>query len=143
MPEIETSPMPRYQVHDHSEAVSHEEPVSVPLSMATTEISQLHLMQSPDRQPIMRIPRELIGKICGYLTNGEIKKLRLTCKELSVASELIIERVFISPDKKILEVFYGILNTPKLAARVKEIVWDDSVMKCFDGGEGRRRADFP
>jgi hypothetical protein len=83
------------------------------------------------------LPSELVGVICGLLSNSDIKSLRLTCRYLRDKSPLRFDRVFISANPRNIEVLLSISNHDVFRHRVKEIVWDDAVLKSIpDNSDG-------
>jgi hypothetical protein len=74
------------------------------------------------------LPDELVGAICALLSNRDIKSLRLTCRALGVKSPLELDRVFISPNPRNVEVLLAVANHNVFRHRVKEIIWDDAVL---------------
>ncbi|KAM0210460.1 hypothetical protein ACHAPA_002043 [Fusarium lateritium] len=56
------------------------------------------------------LPTELVGAICGLLSNSDIKSLRLTCRYLRDKSRLRFDRVFISANPRNIEVLLAIAN---------------------------------
>ncbi|CAG7558820.1 unnamed protein product [Fusarium equiseti] len=75
------------------------------------------------------LPNEIIGAICSQLPNGDIKSLRLTCRLLRDISYLNFDRVFISANPRNVEVLLAIASHDVFRHRVKEIIWDDAVLK--------------
>jgi hypothetical protein len=74
------------------------------------------------------LPNEFIGAICALLCNSDIKSLRLTCRALGNKSPLGFDRVFISANPRNVEVLLAVANHSVFRHRVKEIIWDDSVL---------------
>jgi hypothetical protein len=82
-------------------------------------------------------PSELVGAICDLLSNCDIKSLRLTCRYLRYKSPLRFDRVFISANPRNIEVLLAIANHDVFRHRVKEIIWDDAVLKSIpDNSDG-------
>ncbi|KAM0248482.1 hypothetical protein ACHAP5_003428 [Fusarium lateritium] len=77
------------------------------------------------------LPTELIGAICGLLSNSDIKSLHLTCRYPRDKSPLRIDRVFISANPRNIEVLLDIANHDVFRHRVKEIIWNDAVLKSI------------
>ncbi|KZF18852.1 hypothetical protein L228DRAFT_242152 [Xylona heveae TC161] len=71
------------------------------------------------------LPLEIILAISFYLSTQDIKRLRLVARGLRYNPLLHINRVFISPSKRNLEVFKAIADHPIFRYQVKEIIWDD------------------
>ncbi|KAF9694341.1 hypothetical protein EKO04_007557 [Ascochyta lentis] len=78
------------------------------------------------RKTMLDLPAEILGAICQPLTKADIKRLRLTCRELAEKVELRIDRVYISPNRANLDNLNNILNHPRHCLQVQEIVWDDA-----------------
>ncbi|RKL39442.1 hypothetical protein BFJ72_g6916 [Fusarium proliferatum] len=75
------------------------------------------------------LPNELLGAICCLLCNRDIKNLRLTCRALGEKSPLRLNRVFISANPRNIEVLLAVANHDVFRHRVKEIIWDDSLLR--------------
>ncbi|KAH6994799.1 hypothetical protein EDB82DRAFT_567426 [Fusarium venenatum] len=82
---------------------------------------------------------ELVGSVCDLLCNRDIKSLRLTCRALGNKSTLRFDRVFISANPRNVDVLLGVANHNVFRHRVKEIIWDDSVLPEIP----RRNSDEP
>ncbi|KAJ5512088.1 hypothetical protein N7463_001640 [Penicillium fimorum] len=72
------------------------------------------------------LPFELWGCISSYLSNSDIKKLRLSCVQLKNASILRIDRVFLSANPLNVKVFRCIAGHDKFRQGVTEIIWDEA-----------------
>ncbi|SCO82577.1 uncharacterized protein FRV6_06790 [Fusarium oxysporum] len=86
---------------------------------------------SDDASPspaLQALPNELLGAICALLCNRDVKSLRLTCRALGDTSPLRFDRVFISANPRNIEVLLAVANHDVFRHRVKEIIWDDSVL---------------
>lgn len=68
----------------------------------------------------------MLQLISSYLPNKDIKNLRLAIQRLDGTSTLRIERIFISPSYKNIEVLHAIIGHAEFREKVKEIVWDDA-----------------
>ncbi|KAI1071054.1 hypothetical protein LB507_011497 [Fusarium sp. FIESC RH6] len=77
------------------------------------------------------LPNEIVGAICSQLSNRDIKSLRLTCRLLKDISHLRFDRVFISANPRNIEVLLAIANHEIFRHSVREIIWDDAVLKDF------------
>lgn len=77
------------------------------------------------------LPNEIVGAICSQLPNGDIKSLRLACRYLKDISHLRFDRVFISANPCNIEVLLAIANHEVFRHSVKEIIWDDAILKDF------------
>ncbi|KAF5967717.1 hypothetical protein FBULB1_11097 [Fusarium bulbicola] len=78
---------------------------------------------------LQALPNELLGSLCGLLCNRDIKNLRLTCRTLGEKSPLRLNRVFISANPRNIEVLLAVANHDVFRHRVKEIIWDDAVLR--------------
>ncbi|KAF5559210.1 hypothetical protein FMEXI_83 [Fusarium mexicanum] len=85
---------------------------------------------------LQAIPNELLGSICALLCNRDIKSLRLTCRALRDRSYLRFDRVFISANPRNIEVLLAVANHDVFRHRVKEIIWDDNVLRRIPIREG-------
>lgn len=72
------------------------------------------------------LPFELWGFIACYLSNADIKSLRLTCIQVNNAVPLRIDRVFLSANPLNIEVFRKIASHEKFRHSVIEMVWDEA-----------------
>ena len=64
------------------------------------------------------------------LTKKDLKSARLCCAPwASVASEMLINRVYFAPRKKTMEYFEAVSKHPIFSRTVKELVYDDSVFE--------------
>ncbi|KAK2687685.1 hypothetical protein QWA68_013437 [Fusarium oxysporum] len=87
---------------------------------------------SDDASPspaLQALPNELLGSICALLCNHDIKSLRLTCRALGDKSYLRFDRVFISPNPRNIDFLLAVANHDVFRHRVKEIIWDDAVLR--------------
>ncbi|KAF3897969.1 F-box domain-containing protein [Trichophyton interdigitale] len=71
------------------------------------------------------LPLEIRILIFSYLPNSTIKNLRLTCSSIKNATRLGLDRVFLSIQKRDIEVFRNIASHETMRLQVKEIIWDD------------------
>lgn len=78
------------------------------------------------RKTFLDLPAEVLDIVCQTLSNTDIKRLRLTSRELSRTVQLRIDRVYVSPNRANLDCLNSILNHPQYRLRVNEIVWDDA-----------------
>ncbi|KAG4259860.1 hypothetical protein FPRO03_12510 [Fusarium proliferatum] len=78
---------------------------------------------------LQTLPNELLGAICALICNSDIKSLRLTCRALGDKSYLRFDRVFISANPRNIEVLLAVANHDVFRHRVKEIIWDDSLLR--------------
>ncbi|KAF5647004.1 uncharacterized protein FTJAE_1835 [Fusarium tjaetaba] len=75
------------------------------------------------------LPNELLASICSLLCNLDVKSLRLTCRALRDKSYLRFDRIFISANPRNVEVFLAVANHDVFRHRVKEIIWDDTLLR--------------
>ncbi|KAF5559135.1 hypothetical protein FPHYL_7173 [Fusarium phyllophilum] len=85
---------------------------------------------------LQAIPNELLGCISALLCNRDTKSLRLTCRALKDKSYLRFDRVFISANPRNIEVLLAVANHDVFRHRVKEIIWDDSLLRRISTSEG-------
>lgn len=72
------------------------------------------------------LPLELWHQITSYLTNRDIKSMRLATKQFLSAVELRLQRVFLSANPLNIAVFRAVADHEKFRHQVTEIVWDDA-----------------
>lgn len=75
---------------------------------------------------LLDLPAEILEIIGQYLSGLDIKRSRLTCRELAEKVQLRIDRAYISPNRANLDRLNLILDHPQYRLRVQEIVWDDA-----------------
>ncbi|PNP61479.1 hypothetical protein FNYG_13766 [Fusarium nygamai] len=85
---------------------------------------------------VQTLPNELLGAICALLCNRDIKGLRLTCRALGDKSYLRFDRVFISANPRNIEVLLAVANHDVFRHGVKEVIWDDNVLRRIPITEG-------
>ncbi|CVK87880.1 uncharacterized protein FMAN_05302 [Fusarium mangiferae] len=78
---------------------------------------------------LQTLPNELLGATCRLLSNSDIKSLRLTCRALGDKSYLRFDRVFISANPRNVEVLLAVANHDVFRHRVREIIWDDTLLR--------------
>ena len=76
--------------------------------------------------PLLDLPVELLYSTFEYLTQRDIKSLRLVCRAIKAWARLKFDRVFISPNLTNISAFKGIVAHPDFNPQVREIVWDDA-----------------
>ncbi|KAM3551546.1 hypothetical protein MY1884_007669 [Beauveria asiatica] len=76
--------------------------------------------------PLTRVPSEVLASVCSYLSNKDIKALRLAAPTICHAVPPRFTRVFLSPNPRNLEVFRAIASHPTFRLGVREIVYDDA-----------------
>lgn len=79
-----------------------------------------------DAPAILRLPTEVVLDIASYLPNSDIKTLRLTCRTVHQCVQLRLTRVFLSANKRNIEVFRAIADHDVFRHRITEIVYDDA-----------------
>ncbi len=77
------------------------------------------------------LPAELLAVICDYLSKLDIKRLRLTSKQIALNVNLRLERVYISPNRANLNCLQRILEHSRYRKCVREIVWDDAQLEEY------------
>ncbi|KAI0190611.1 hypothetical protein F4808DRAFT_444478 [Astrocystis sublimbata] len=82
----------------------------------------------PTQAHLTRLPGEIHGLIRRYLSNRDVKNLRLTAKFFHRIAHLRIDRVFISANPLNIAVFEAIAQHDVYRAQVTEIVWDDALL---------------
>ncbi|KAJ5570874.1 hypothetical protein N7535_004534 [Penicillium sp. DV-2018c] len=97
--------------------------IGIPPPAISSELKQLFaygLYQPP------ALPLELWSCIASYLSNADIKSLRLTCKQFNNTVPLRLNRVFLSANPLNIEVFRNIASHDKFRHQVNEIIWDEA-----------------
>ncbi|KAF9891813.1 hypothetical protein FE257_003295 [Aspergillus nanangensis] len=74
------------------------------------------------------LPVELLHSIWSFLSNNDIKSLRLTCKLLAELASLRLSRVFLSPNPLNIQVFQAVADHPTFREKITEIIWDDACL---------------
>jgi hypothetical protein len=92
------------------------------------EIEQYYCIKSSTTgdMSILKLPDEVLQLIISPLSNRDVKNVRLTNRRLASNSKLRIERVFISPSYRNIEVFRAVATHDEFRNQVKEIIWDDA-----------------
>ncbi|CAG8013485.1 unnamed protein product [Penicillium salamii] len=75
---------------------------------------------------LIPLPLELWGLIAGYLSNADLKSLRLTCTKITNAVPLRINRVFLSANPLNIDVFRKIASHEQFRHLVTEVIWDEA-----------------
>jgi hypothetical protein len=83
---------------------------------------------------LLDFPNELLGSDFDFLTNKDIKQLRLVSKAVKAKTNLRFTRIFVSPDRTNIDVFRNIVNHDEFKKDVEEIVWDDARLIVHNGG---------
>lgn len=81
------------------------------------------------QKTMLDLPAELLEIICRHLSKLDIKRLRLTSRDLAEKVELRVDRVYVSPNRANLDCLNSILNHPRYYLEVQEIVWDDAQLE--------------
>lgn len=74
---------------------------------------------------LLRLPVEVSLAVVSYLSNRDIKSLRLTCTRLSQIAHLRLSRVFLSANTLNIQVFRAVADHERYRHNVAEIIWDD------------------
>ncbi|UZP37209.1 hypothetical protein NXS19_005025 [Fusarium pseudograminearum] len=74
------------------------------------------------------LPPELGDYIASFLTNRDIKSLRLTSSSVCRIVALRLERVFIGANPRNIQVAYEVANHETFRTRVQEIIWDGTYL---------------
>lgn len=88
-----------------------------------------HPFKPPDNtavhpQYLLNLPRELLDKIVGNLSQRDLKSLRVTCSKLEeVANPVVFEHIHLSRAKKDRRLFFSVAAAPHLAMHVKQLTW--------------------
>ncbi|KAL8778522.1 MAG: hypothetical protein Q9213_007380 [Squamulea squamosa] len=73
----------------------------------------------------MDLPDEIVLMILEYLPKTSLKSSRLVCKDIAALGALIlIDKVYLSPYSKDMEVFHAISQHPTFCGSVKHLVYD-------------------
>lgn len=75
---------------------------------------------------LVDISVDILYMVRSFLTNRDVKSLRLTCKYLNNTVPLSFSRVFLSANPLDIEVFRAVADHPTLRHQIKEIIWDDA-----------------
>ncbi|KAH6838550.1 hypothetical protein B0I37DRAFT_316717 [Chaetomium sp. MPI-CAGE-AT-0009] len=75
---------------------------------------------------LVHLPAELLASISSLLPNRDIKSLRLTCRFLAAAINLRLTRVFLSANRRNVDVFRAIAQHDTFRKQIVEIIWDDA-----------------
>ncbi|KAK7991127.1 hypothetical protein PG990_015407 [Apiospora arundinis] len=85
---------------------------------------------------MLHLPTEILSAICRQLPNRDIKSLRLTCSLLKAIAPLRLDRVFLSANRRDLDVFQAIADSDVFRNQIMEIVWDDTILPEDDTQDG-------
>ncbi|KAF1919942.1 hypothetical protein BDU57DRAFT_527848 [Ampelomyces quisqualis] len=91
---------------------------------------------------ILDLPAELLASISQHLSSLDIKRLRLSSKHLGANVDLLLDRVYISPNRANLNCLQQILGHPRYRFRVSELVWDDAQLEEYSTLEAFRAAIY-
>ncbi|CAN9206958.1 unnamed protein product [Alternaria alternata] len=93
-----------------------------------------------NKKTITDLPAELLEIVCEHISKLDIKRLRLVSKHFASSVYLRIDRIYVSPNRANLDYLHQILAHPTYPGRVREIVWDDALLKEYSTLEGFRAA---
>lgn len=88
-----------------------------------------------------RLPAELLQAVLSYLSNQDIKNLRLTNKAVKERALLRLTRVFISANPLNIQVFRAIADHDQFRHQVTEIIWDDVLLSRSTNRHGEEDVD--
>lgn len=80
----------------------------------------------PSLARLLRLPAELYDPIVSYLSNRDIKSLRLTSTFFQSVARLRLYRVFISANPHDIQVLEAITESEVYRFGVTELIWDDA-----------------
>ena len=84
-----------------------------------------------NKKTITDLPAELLEIVCEHISKLDIKRLRLVSKHFASSVYLRIDRIYVSPNRANLDYLHQILAHPTYPGRVREIVWDDALLKEY------------
>jgi hypothetical protein len=93
-----------------------------------------------NKKTITDLPTELLEIVCKHISGLDIKRLRLASKCLAASVYLLIDRIYVSPNRANLDYLHQILAHPTYRSRVREIVWDDARLNEYSTLERFRHA---
>ncbi|KAL1798651.1 hypothetical protein ACET3X_002688 [Alternaria dauci] len=93
-----------------------------------------------NKKTITDLPAELLEIVCEHISKLDIKRLRLASKHFASSVYLRIDRIYVSPNRANLDYLHQILAHPTYPGRVREIVWDDALLREYSTLEGFRAA---
>lgn len=79
--------------------------------------------------PAAPLPPELCALVAQHLPNGDIKSLRLVCKDFRDKFHLRLDRVFLSANPLNIQVFRSIADDETFRHGIVEIIWDDARLR--------------
>ena len=91
---------------------------------APTNLSSASDTSSHNPLTLLELPVELLKAIFALLPNRHLKNVRLTCYRLYDNAVLRLDRVFISPCRKNIDVCRAIASHSSFRLQVTEIIWD-------------------
>ncbi|KAF5529276.1 hypothetical protein FMEXI_14250 [Fusarium mexicanum] len=73
-----------------------------------------------------RLPAELLSQVFSQLHNIDLKTLRQTCTYIKDSTHLRLNRLFLSPNLRDIEVFRAVADHETFRLQVTEIIYDDA-----------------
>lgn len=98
--------------------------------------------QHSDLGRLSILPPEVQLVLAGFIPNRDIKSLRLTCKQASKTFLPRFDRVFISPNRRALDIFKAIAEDERFRHQVREIAWDDCRFYAWNTYDMNRWGDY-
>ena len=101
------------------------------------------MMATPTSDGIhfLALPVEILSALCSFLSNKDMKNLRLTSRLLSSICKLRIDRVFLSASPRNIAVFRSIAQHETFRRQIVEIIWDDALLQPLPSGGTRYQFD--
>ena len=90
-----------------------------------------HVHVEKSRKSFLDLPTELLAVVCDHLSKMDVKRLRLSNKQMALKVDLRLDRVYISPNNANLNCLQRILEHPRYRHCVREIVWDDAQLEEY------------
>ncbi|KAF5587434.1 hypothetical protein FPANT_6887 [Fusarium pseudoanthophilum] len=72
------------------------------------------------------LPAEVLNQVLHQLPNIDLKTLRQTCTYIKDSTHLHLQRIFLSPNLRDIEVFKAVANHETFRLQVTEIIYDDA-----------------
>ena len=72
------------------------------------------------------LPPEIFGAVLSHLPNCDVKNLRLASSSLARAAQLRLNRVFLSPHPRDIQVLKALAKNDDYRTRIVELVYDDA-----------------
>ncbi|KAH6686409.1 hypothetical protein F5X68DRAFT_191402 [Plectosphaerella plurivora] len=96
------------------------------MSAITINLTTEGLMASSENSNLARLSVELFDLVLSYIANKDIKCLRLTSRSIKDVAHLRLDRVFLSPHPRDVQVFQSIARHETYRKQVFEIIYDDA-----------------